>query len=93
MLFASEPLAGHDDELENRVRLEAAYGQPVFSGSFIADPRTGLIHSTTARDYHLGWRLATPHRSDLSLDIKVLYRDHDGKNPEHVTVFEIIAHW
>ncbi len=102
-LFASEPLSAHtdpvtgrdtDQELESRLRLEAAYGLVAFEGRFIAGPRAALSHSPAVQDYSLGWRLVPSTRhQDLSVQITALRREHDREPPEHATTLEMIARW
>ena len=106
-LFASAPLTTHtdpttdsytdkdtDQELESRLRLEAAYGLVAFDGRFIAGPQAALSHSPAVQDYSLGWRLVPSARhQDLSLQITALRREQDQEPPEHATTLEMIARW
>ena len=94
-LFASEPLATRtDSELENRMKLEAAYGLLAFEGQFIAGPQAALSRSATVQDYSLGWRLVpTARHQDLSVQITALRREHDQEPPEHATTLEMTVRW
>ena len=102
-LFASAPLTtptdhttgtDTDQELESRLRLEAAYGLVAFEGRFIAGPQAAISHSPAVQDYSLGWRLVPSARhQDLSLQITTLRREQDQEPPEHATTLEMIARW
>ena len=94
-LFDSEPLAMRTNgEKENRVRLEAAYGVPVLSGRFIAGPKAAMSHSTTARDYSIGWNLVSARRyEDISLQITALRSESHDRTPEHGISLGINARW
>ena len=94
-LFDSEPLATRmDGEMENRVRLEAAYGVPVLSGQFIAGPRAAMSRSATTRDYSIGWKVVSArHYEDISLEITALRSESHDRNPEHGISLGINARW
>ena len=94
-LFDSEPLATRTDgEMENRVRLEAAYGVPVLSGQFIAGPQATISRSATTRDYSIGWNVVSARRyEDISLQITAERSESHDRNPEHGISLEINARW
>ena len=94
-LFGSEPLATRTDgEMENRVRLEAAYGVPVLSGQFIAGPQATMSRSATTRDYSIGWKVVSARRyEDISLQITALRSESHDRNPEHGISLGINARW
>ncbi len=94
-LFASEPLSERpDSDEDSRLKLEAAYGFPVFSGQYIGSPHMGLGFATGARDYSLGWKL-TPSKNapDVSFGLQATRRESDMARPEHTVGFEINARW
>ncbi len=94
-LFASEPLSERpDSDEESRLKLEAAYGFPVFSGQYISTPGVSLVRGSASRDYSLGWHF-TPAKSTIgiSFGIKATRRESEGADPEHAVGVEASVHW
>ena len=95
-LFAPAPLEERSgNEAASRWTAEAAWGLPAFGGRFTGSPHVGFGLATGARDYSLGWRLASHGRSasDLSFDLKAGRRENDTAAPEHTVGVELRAAW
>ncbi len=94
-LFASEPLSERpDSDEDSRLKLEAAYGFPVFSGQYISSPGVSLVRGSASRDYSLGWHF-TPAKSTIgiSFGIKATRRESEGADPEHAVGVEASVRW
>ena len=95
-LFAPDPLAQRQGTAAatSRWATEAAWGFPVFDGSFTGSPHVGLGLATGIRDYRLGWRLvpATP-ASALSVGLQATRQERDAARPEHTVGLEITTRW
>ncbi len=94
-LFASEPLSERpDSDEDSRLKLEAAYGFPAFSGQYISTPGVSLVRGSASRDYSLGWHF-TPAKSTIgiSFGIKATRRESEGADPEHAVGVEATLRW
>ncbi len=79
----------------SRHSLEAAWGFPVFGGGFTAGPRAEVGISTGARDYTLGWRVASEGKAapDLSFGLSARRHERETQAPEHAVVIDVRARW
>ena len=94
-LFASGALSERSDsDEESRLKLEAAYGFPVFSGQYIGTPGVSLVRGSASRDYSLGWHF-TPAKSTIgiSFGVKATRRESEGVDPEHAVGVEASVRW
>ena len=94
-LFASEPLSERSDsDEESRLKLEAAYGFPVFSGQYIGTPGISFVRGSASRDYSLGWHF-TPAKSTIgiSFGVRATRRESEGADPQHAVGVEATVRW
>ena len=85
-----------DSENTARWQADAAWGFPIFGGSFTGSPHVGVGLASDTRDYSLGWRLtpaANANAPDLSFAVKATRQESDTAPPEHSIGFVLIFRW
>ena len=85
-----------DSENTARWQADAAWGFPIFGGTFTGSPHVGVGLASDTRDYSLGWRLtpaANANAPDLSFAVKATRQESDTAPPEHSIGFVLIFRW
>ena len=85
-----------DSENTARWQADAAWGFPIFGGTFTGSPHVGVGLASNTRDYSLGWRLtpaANANAPDLSFAMKATRQESDTAPPEHSIGFVLIFRW
>ena len=85
-----------DSENTARWQADAAWGFPIFGGTFTGSPHVGVGRASDTRDYSLGWRLtlaANANAPDLSFAVKATRQESDTAPPEHSIGFVLIFRW
>ena len=94
MLSDASGLAANDDApLSSRLDAELGYGIAMFGGRFTGTPYVGLGLGE-ARDYRLGWRLATGRWPSFSLGVEAARREAANDDaPEHGVMLRSSVRW
>ncbi len=86
---------GGEFEAARSLRGEMGYGVALFGGRFTGTPNAGFGLSDTAREFRMGWRLASAVRDGFELNIDATRREaaDSGEPAEHRAMLSATIRW